>query len=68
MTLGDIAKALDAAIQAVNLKKSAAEAAKKAASDANAAYFESLSKVKELHTEYQKQMDGVLSGFGQIHK
>lgn len=68
MTLQEIAKALEYAVNSVTAKKQAADDAKKAAEAAVAAYGESLAKVKELHAEYMSTMSSVLSGFGQIHK
>lgn len=67
-TLSEITKALEAAVSAVGVKKSAADAAKKAAEDAQSAYTLVVHEVQKLHDEYSKIMKDILSFGGTVHR
>ncbi len=67
MTLSELTKALEAAVDEVSVKRSASEAADRAAADAKAAYNKSVQSVHSLHGEYQKIMNDILSFGGTVH-
>ena len=67
MSLTELAKGLEAAVQKVESSKAAAAAAEKAHNDAKAAYVSSVEAVRSLHAEYQKIMNDILSFGGTVH-
>lgn len=67
-SLADITKALEQAVAAIEGRRAAAEAAKRASDAAAADYARALATARELHNAYSQHMSTVLSGHGQIHK
>ena len=67
MTLPELNKAIEQAVADVSVKKAASEKADVIAAEAKTAYVAAVQKIRDLHGEYQKVMQEILSFGGSQH-
>lgn len=68
MTLSEITKGLEGAVDAVGKKKLSLDTAQAALAFAQTEYQAALTSVKDFHQKYSEHMSTILTGFGQLHK
>lgn len=67
MTLSEITKAIEAGVAAVATNKAKSESADKIAAAAKSDYVAAVQAIHNLHAEYQKLMQDILSFGGTVH-
>lgn len=67
-SLSEITKGIEAAVNSVDSKKAALDAARNAVAKAEKEYQDVVDRIKVLHADYQKFMQDILSMGGTIHR